>query len=379
MKAITAKKVFMVVLAVFSLSLMVGCTRILGIEKSSAARNGDYYPRCLVRADQALDEARMAGKDKQCPDEFNAIKDKVDMAYKVHLGCNTEGACKMAREAIVQINALSCPAKPVAEQPVAEQPTPAPVPSRYKYCITLHTEFDICKTEIRPEYQDEMAKVGNFMKQYPDTTAVIEGHSDNIPITSGVNCEFKNNIDLSQARAESAVNYLVEKFGIDRSRLTAKGYGDTRPVADNATNEGRQKNRRIEAIVDCAVLPQEIKPQEKLCMTLGIEFDTDKADIKAQYHNEIAKLGEYMEKYPTTTATIEGHTDNVGDNEHNMKLSQQRAESVVDYLVKNFGIEGSRLSAKGYGSTRPIAYNNTPEGRQLNRRIAAIVDCVLKK
>ena len=255
MKAITAKKVFMVVLAVFSLSLMVGCTRILGIEKSSAARNGDYYPRCLVRAEQALDEARMAGKDKQCPDEFNAIKDKVDMAYKVHLGCNTEGACKMAREAIVQIRALSCPAKPVAEQPV-----PAPVPSRYKYCITLHTEFDICKTEIRPEYQDEMAKVGNFMKQYPDTTAVIEGHTDNIPITSGVHCEFKNNMDLSQARAESAVNYLVEKFGIDRSRLTAKGYGDTRPVADNATNEGRQKNRRIVANIDCAFQPQEIKP-----------------------------------------------------------------------------------------------------------------------
>jgi OOP family OmpA-OmpF porin len=67
-------------------------------------------------------------------------------------------------------------------------------------------------------------------------------------------------MDLSQARAESAVNYLVEKFGIDRSRLTAKGYGDTRPVADNATNEGRQKNRRIVANIDCAFQPQEIKP-----------------------------------------------------------------------------------------------------------------------
>ena len=135
-----------------------------------------------------------------------------------------------------------------------------PSPSRYQYCVTLHTEFDICKTGIRPEYNDEMAKVGNFMKQYPDTTAVIEGHTDNLPITSGVNCEFKNNMELSQARAESAVNYLVEKFGIDRSRLTAKGYGDTRPVADNATNEGRQKNRRIVANIDCAFLPPEIKP-----------------------------------------------------------------------------------------------------------------------
>jgi OOP family OmpA-OmpF porin len=114
-------------------------------------------------------------------------------------------------------------------------------------------------------------------------------------------------------------------------------------------------------------------------MTLGIEFDTDKADIMAQYHNEIAKLGEYMEKYPTTTTTIEGHTDNVGNNEHNMKLSQQRAESMVDYLVINFGIERSRLSAKVYGSTRPIAYDNTPEGWQFNRRIEAIVDCVLKE
>lgn len=381
MKAITAREVFMVVLVACSLSLMAGCTRILGIEKSSAARGGDYYPTCLVRADQALDEARMAGKDKQCPDEFNEIKDKVDLAYKVHLGCNTAGACKMAREAIAQVKALSCPVKPIAEQPAAVQPPPPPVPApgRYKYCITLHAEFDICKTEIRPEYHNEMAKVGNFMKQYPDTSAIIEGHTDNVPITPGANCEFKDNMELSQARAESAVNYLVGKFGIDRSRLTAKGFGETRPVADNATYEGKKKNRRIEAIIDCAVVPHEIKPQEKLCMTLSIEFDTDSADIRAQYHDEIAKLGEYMKKFPETTAAIEGHTDNVGNDEHNMELSQRRAESVVDYLVKNFGIDRSRLSAKGFGSTRPIAYNNTPEGRQLNRRIGAIVDCVLKK
>jgi OOP family OmpA-OmpF porin len=62
-----------------------------------------------------------------------------------------------------------------------------------------------------------------------------------------------------------------------------------------------------------------------------------------------------------------------------MKLSKQRAESVVAYLVKNFGIEASRLEAKGYGYTRRIAYNRTPEGRQKNRRINAIIDCVIKK
>ena len=368
MQAITAKRVLMVVMAVFSLGLMAGCTTILGIEKSSPARNGDYYPACLVKADRALDEARLAGKDRECPAEFNALKDKVDRAYKVHLACNTDGACKMAKDAIDKIKAL-CPASPG----VVVIPSP-----RNKYCITLHTEFDTCKTVIRPEYQDQMARVGNFMHQYPDTTAVIEGHTDNVPITPGVTCTFPDNMALSQARAESAVNFLVGNFGIDRSRLSAKGYGETRPVADNATKEGRQQNRRIEAIIDCAILPQDIKPQEELCMTLGIEFDTDKATVKAQYHDGIAKLGDYMKTYPTTTATIEGHTDNIGSDEHNMKLSQQRAESVVNYLVMNFGIERTRLFAKGYGSTRPIADNTTAEGRQLNRRINAIVDCVIK-
>jgi len=185
---------------------------------------------------------------------------------------------------------------------------------------------------------------------------------------------------LSQRRAESVVNYLVEKFGIERSRLSAKGYGKTRPSSDNSTDIGRQKNRRIDAIIDCAIDVKELAaPPERLCMTLNVEFATDSAEIESRYHDEINKVGEYMKKYPTTTAVIEGHTDNSGGYEYNMKLSQQRAESVVNYLVEKLGIESSRLSAKGYGPTRRIAYNSTAEGRQKNRRINAVIDCVIKK
>jgi OmpA-OmpF porin, OOP family len=372
MRAIKAKRVLMVVMALCSLSLMAGCARIAGVAKDDY-RDGNYYPTCLVNADRALNDARVAGKDKECPDEYNALKDLADSAIKTHLACNTDGACKMAQEVVAKASTLTCPPEPMAE--VRPPPPPAP---RYKYCTTFNPEFDICSAEIRTEYQDQMTRAGKFMQQYPDTTAVIEGHTDNLPIT-GTICKYKDNMALSQARAESAVNYLVEKFSIDRSRLTAKGYGDTRPIANNATNEGRQKNRRIEAIIDCAILPQEIKPEEHLCMTLQVGFDSGKSDVKARYSDEIAKLADYMKKYPTTSAIIEGHTDNVGSAEVNMKLSQQRAESVVTYLVDKFGIDRTRLSAKGYGETRPIAYNSTPEGRQKNRRIEAIVDCVLKQ
>ncbi|QXE85253.1 outer membrane beta-barrel domain-containing protein [Geomonas nitrogeniifigens] len=266
------------------------------------------------------------------------------------------------------------PAPAPAPAPAPEpQPTAAePTPGHYKYCITLQGEFDIDKAIVRKELRDQIAQVGNFMKKYPTTTAVIEGHTDNVG-------SYNHNMDLSQRRAQAVVDVLTEQYGIERSRLAAKGYGFTRPIADNATDEGKQKNRRIEAIIDCAFDVQQVTPPERLCMSLVVDFDPGKAEIKPQYRDEIAKVADYMKRYTTTTAVIEGHTDNTGDAAHNMKLSQQRAQNVVDYMVKNFGIERSRLSAKGFGSTRPVAYNNTAEGRQKNRRINAIIDCVVNK
>jgi OmpA-OmpF porin, OOP family len=262
---------------------------------------------------------------------------------------------------------------PVQEAPIEPVPAAEPTPEKMKYCVNLAIEFDIDKTEIRPQYHDEVARVGDFMKKYPTTTAVIEGYTDEVG-----SAEY--NMKLSQGRAESVVNYLVEKFGIEQSRLSAKGYGKTKPIADNSTDAGRQKNRRINAIIDCAIDAKELtSPPERLCMTLKVEFATDSAEIKPRYYDEVNKVGDYMKKYPTTTAVIEGHTDNTGGYEYNMRLSQRRAESVVNYLVEKLGIERSRLSAKGYGPTRRIAYNNTAEGRQTNRRINAVIDCVIKK
>ena len=66
---------------------------------------------------------------------------------------------------------------------------------------------------------------------------------------------------------------------------------------------------------------------------------------------------------------VEGHTDNVGNAKANLKLSQDRAQAVVDYLIKNNNVDGSRLAAKGFGDTQPIADNNTPEGQAKNRRV----------
>src|SRR5208282_306244 len=113
-----------------------------------------------------------------------------------------------------------------------------------------------------------------------------------------------------------------------------------------------------------------------LCMTLHLEYLTDKAVIEPKYYGEVGKVANFMKRFPQVKGTIEGYTDNVGSAEKNLKLSQYRAENIVKMLVEKYGIDKSRLLAKGYGITRPIADNMTEEGRQMNRRIIANFGCV---
>ncbi|MFZ2398334.1 MAG: OmpA family protein [Smithella sp.] len=116
--------------------------------------------------------------------------------------------------------------------------------------------------------------------------------------------------------------------------------------------------------------------KEKVTITLNVQFDTNKAVIKEKYNDDIKKVADFMKEFPDTTAEIGGHTDNIASAEYNQKLSQARADSVRQYLINNFGIKASRLSAVGYGLTKPIAGNDTEEGRQKNRRVQAVIKTV---
>ncbi|BCR05881.1 membrane protein [Desulfuromonas versatilis] len=113
-----------------------------------------------------------------------------------------------------------------------------------------------------------------------------------------------------------------------------------------------------------------------LKFTLHIEFDTDKAQIRPEYHAELAKAAEFTQKYQAPTFLIAGHTDNVGSADYNAELSLRRAESVRRYLIEKFGIPAERLVARGYGLTKPVADNRSAEGRQKNRRVEVIC-CVV--
>jgi OOP family OmpA-OmpF porin len=86
-----------------------------------------------------------------------------------------------------------------------------------------------------------------------------------------------------------------------------------------------------------------------------------------------------MKKYPDLKVVIEGHTDHTGKKAHNQVLSEKRAISVKSYMTEKFGIKESRLTARGYGVSKPIASNKTKAGRQKNRRVEAAVDYKIRK
>jgi OOP family OmpA-OmpF porin len=130
--------------------------------------------------------------------------------------------------------------------------------------------------------------------------------------------------------------------------------------------------RQAAAVMEAAIV-------EKGRVTLNVEFDFDKATVRKSSFEEIQNLAEVMKKQAYLKIQIEGHTDNVGSAKYNEKLSQLRADAVKKSLVQKFGIEASRLTAKGYGLTRPTASNATREGRQKNRRVEAAAEYVIKK
>ncbi|MDA8156069.1 MAG: OmpA family protein [Actinomycetota bacterium] len=111
---------------------------------------------------------------------------------------------------------------------------------------------------------------------------------------------------------------------------------------------------------------------EKERIELKILFATDKWYIRPKYMAEVKKAADELKKYPDATAEIQGYTDSRGSVKHNLKLSQRRANSVKEALVKKFGIAASRLAAKGYGESNPVASNKTAEGRRENRRTVVV-------
>jgi chemotaxis protein MotB len=109
--------------------------------------------------------------------------------------------------------------------------------------------FDSGQAQVKPAGVKVLKPVSDILKTVTDKQIRIEGHTDNIPISSKLQGRFKTNWELSTARATTVVRYLIDQGSVDRQALSAVGYADTKPIASNDSEEGRSSNRRIEIVL----------------------------------------------------------------------------------------------------------------------------------
>ena len=126
----------------------------------------------------------------------------------------------------------------------AQPPAPIVIPVKpaEPISMTLYIEFDFDKAIVRPSHHGDAKKIADALNKYPGAKAVLEGHTDNMGSDS-------YNMNLSQRRSTNVKSYVVEKFNINASRISTVGYGESKPVATNDTDAGRQRNRRVVAII----------------------------------------------------------------------------------------------------------------------------------
>lgn len=162
--------------------------------------------------------------------------------------------------------------------------------------------------------------------------------------------------------------------GLDKCPDTPAGCA----VDKNGCPLDSDKDGVIDCRDKCPNTPEGAKVDENGCpvyavIRLNVEFDTNKAVVKPKYMGDIKRVADFMKAHPNLNATIEGHTDSVGSAKSNLALSQKRADAVRNVLVKKEKIAPERLKAVGYGESKPIASNDTKEGKQKNRRVEAVL------
>jgi len=256
----------------------------------------------------------------------------------------------------------------------------------------IHFQYN--KADIKESSFVLLESLVEVAKKCPKDAILVAGHTDSVGSEN-------YNLKLSTNRANAVKEYLIT-HGISKDRVRAIGYGESRPIADNKTEEGQAKNRRIELnVMDIKDLPPLPKVQKKevfeeikdipvvdkvkestvfSCETEfkrilskdKIHFDYNKATIASNSYKLLDLLASVIKKCPNEIISIEGHTDSIGSKSYNLKLSLNRVNAVKDYLVKK-GVSSDRLEVVGHGESKPLVSNMLKAGRAKNRRIEFIV------
>jgi outer membrane protein OmpA-like peptidoglycan-associated protein len=191
-----------------------------------------------------------------------------------------------------------------------------------------------------------------------------------------------DDIYVAKRKSEMAIAEGMAKKNEEELALLQKEY-DSKLASDRKKKEDEQALEKAKeeelsrAQVDLSEAVKgagEVKKDDRglVIYISDILFDTGKTELKQGTVDALTRISQALVKYPKYKIAVEGHTDSVGSDAYNLKLSESRASAVGEFLIGH-GIGAERVNTKGYGESRPVATNDTADGRQRNRRVEVVV------
>ena len=240
-----------------------------------------------------------------------------------------------------------------------------------------HPLFTRMPNHYISDYEDKEFDSLEFSEgEASEKSLVVEGHKYTITYSSTEGTKAPSPLEVRR-------NYTNAIKKIGGKILSESQYG----AVMSLTKDGKEIWAKLQTtdnavhdltIVEKSQMVQAIKASDMLAVlnkeghiALHINFDTGKSTIKPDSQPVVDEIVVLMKNNPALKISVEGHTDNVGDGKKNKTLSEQRAQRVVETLVKQ-GVETKRLSATGFGQDKPIADNSTDKGRVENRRVELV-------
>lgn len=243
------------------------------------------------------------------------------------------------------------------------------------YTIDANGEYAYVVSSKNTSSKKEIVKIKLLKENKPDPVVILYGTIYNTktklpisPNSATINYEFlkeAKNVGTANSNPTDGTFKIVLPYGsLFSFSAGAEGYYS---ISDNIDLTKTGEFQEIKR--DLYLTPIEIGEVIRLN---NIFFDFDKATLRPESFPELEKVVKFLNDSPKMVIEINGHTDNLGNDDYNLNLSQERTDAVKNYLVSN-GIPPERIQTKGYGESKPVATNDTEEGRQLNRRIEFVI------
>jgi outer membrane protein OmpA-like peptidoglycan-associated protein len=321
-------------------------------------------PLELYEARNAVQIARWTGAERYAPDTFQKAVQGLENAEgylrgkagKRPIGTVAREAIQMSEDArIITVKKIDEEQLASERQAGAEREARAESGRASAQADTARVTQDAAAARVAAQSEADRLKRENDVK-----TADAQAEADRL----------KKNSATQLAAAQSEADRLKREN--DTQRATAQADLD-RAAQEKAQAEAEKAQLRSQLLLQFNAILQTRDTVRGLIVNVSdVLFDTGKYTLRPLAREKLAKVAGIVSGHPGLKLDVEGHTDSVGGDDYNQRLSEQRGEAVRDYLTQQ-GMPVSSVTAKGFGKAQPVASNETAEGRQQNRRVEMVI------